>query len=52
MSVFALQPNSEIIAFDFAAQSLSLDIETLPFLPKISVRGADLQWDAPTQSGT
>eukprot|EP00293_Proteomonas_sulcata_P008149 CAMPEP_0184307054 /NCGR_PEP_ID=MMETSP1049-20130417/15896_1 /TAXON_ID=77928 /ORGANISM="Proteomonas sulcata, Strain CCMP704" /LENGTH=142 /DNA_ID=CAMNT_0026619449 /DNA_START=194 /DNA_END=619 /DNA_ORIENTATION=+ len=38
-------PNKEIITFDLELKRLSLVIETLPFLPAITIIGQDLQWD-------
>ena len=40
------------MTFDLAAQRLSLDIETLPFLPRVSVSGRELRWDDASQSGS
>jgi hypothetical protein len=45
-------PNTEIITFDFQEKRLTLLIETLPFLPQITVIGDDLRFDPSDNTAT
>lgn len=38
-------PNREIIEFNPEEGFMTLDVETLPFLPIISIKGSNLQWN-------
>lgn len=44
-------PNSEIVTFDFNdTQTMTLVIETLPFLPAMKIIGTELTWDEKSSS--
>ena len=45
-------PNREIIEWNLREQRLDLEIETLPFLPSITVVGNGLEWDESLQTLT
>ena len=38
-------PNNEIVEFNPEEGFMTLDVETLPFLPTISIKGNELQWN-------
>lgn len=38
-------PNRELINFDFEAKTMSLEVETFPLIPAISITGEDLKFD-------